>query len=177
MKLRNFTKTGLMILLCGLLAACQTSGLKPGSIQTNYAPSGWTKKTKNGVTGYICQPPVCKSDRAIGYGPIRVSGNFEKEIKENDISAELFNAVANVYNVAAKGKTRMSITRRVVTKTYAGFDFSGYIHDRKGRVWLKGRFVVQENRGSVIFSGARSRSVANTYFNRYIRNTTIRRLP
>lgn len=172
-----FLKAAAFAILCGLLAACQTSGLKPGSIQTNYAPSGWTKKSSNGFTGYVCEAPKCKSDRLIAHGPIKVTGDAERAIKEGVLSRELFNAVANVYNVAAKGQQKLTITRRVVKKDYAGFDFSGYFADRKGRVWMTGRFIIQNNRGSVLVSASRSRSVANTYFERYLNNTTIRRVP
>ena len=175
--IQSIIKAAAAILLCGILAACQTTGLKPGSIQTNYAPSGWTKKSSNGFTGYVCEVPKCKSDRLIAQGPLKVTGDAEQAIKDGVLSRELFNAVANVYNIAAKDQAKLNITRRVVKKNYAGFDFSGYLRDRKGRIWMTGRFIIQDNRGSVLVSAARSRSVANTYFKRYLNRTTIRRVP
>jgi hypothetical protein len=177
LKIQSTAKFTIFALLCGFLAACQTSGLKPGSIQSSYAPSGWTKKSSNGITGYVCAVPRCKSDRAIGYGPIRVSGNFEQGIKNGEASKELFNAVFNVYNVASKGQEKLTITRKVVNKNYAGFDFKGYFPTKRGRIWIKGRLIVQDNRGSVLFSMARSQGLANTYFRKYMGSTTIKRLP
>ncbi|ASP33422.1 hypothetical protein [Labrenzia sp. VG12] len=174
---KSILKTVAVTLLCGLLAACQTTGLKPGSIQTNYAPAGWTKKTSNGFTGYVCHAPRCKSDRLIAHGPVKVSGDMEKAIKDGVLSRELFNAIANVYNIASKDQEKITITRRVVKKDYAGFDFTAYFKDREGRIWMTGRFIIQDNRGSVLVAASRSRSVANTYFKRYLSNTTIKRLP
>ena len=176
-KLKSILKVVAVTLFCGLLAACQTTGLKPGSIQSNYAPSGWTKKSAHGITGYVCHAPRCKSDRAIGYGPIRVNSNFEEDIKNNEFSVKLFNAVSNVYTVASKGQEKLKMTRRVIRKDYAGLDFNGHFTGSQGRVYIKGRVIVQGDRASVLFAIARSQGLANTYFNRYMGATTIKRIP
>ncbi|MBN9671284.1 hypothetical protein [Roseibium aggregatum] len=173
----GFLKFLALLLVCGLLSACQTSGLKPGSIQTSYAPSGWTKRTANGITGYVCHVPRCKSDRAIGYGPIRIRGNFEEAIKSNEFSPELFNAISNVYTIASKGQWKLRATRRIVRKDYAGLDFAGYVPTRSGRVYAKGRLIVQNNRASALFALARSQGLANSYFSKYMGATSIKRIP
>ncbi|MHA7772016.1 hypothetical protein [Roseibium sp. M-1] len=176
-KFNSLFKSAAVALLCGFLAACQTTGLKPGSIHTSYAPSGWTKRTSHGITGYVCEAPRCKSDRAIGYGPIRVSGNLEEAIKNNVFSPELFNAIDNVYTIASKGREKLRITGKVVRKDYAGLDFNGYFPSDSGRVYITGRVVVQDSRASVLFAIARSQGVANSYFKQYMGATTIKRVP
>lgn len=166
------------ISLCVMLAACQTGGLKPGSIQTNYRPSGWTAKQANGITGYICKIPACKVNQAIGYGPVKVKGNVEKYVRSGHISKKLLNAIANVHNVAANGHEKLTVSKKVVTESYSGFDFGGYFKDQTGKKhWVKARAIFQDNRGSVIFSVSTSRNAANRNFSKYMGTTTIKRLP
>ncbi len=178
MKLRNFTKTGLMVLLCGLLAACQTSGLKPGSIDSSFAPSGWQSESRGGKTIYFCMPSVCGSPQGVVIGPMKVRGDAEAAIREDILSTELLKAMDKVVNIAAKGDFRMSTDRRIVKKNFSGFDMSARLKDRNGRnVYAAARLIIQNDRGSMVASFATSRARARSNLRRFLNQTTIRRLP
>jgi hypothetical protein len=170
-------KAASIVLLCGLLAACQTSGLKPGSISSSFAPKGWASKQSGNKTVYVCLPPKCKSPEVVVVGPIKVKGDVETAIRQNLLSAELMNAVGNIANVASKGEVRFKTKRRVVTKTYTGFDMTARYRTDKGNLYVSGRVIFQNDRGSAIASFAKSSSRANANLSRFLKQTTIRRVP
>jgi len=173
----GFLKFLALILLCGLLAACQTSGLKPGSIQTSFAPSGWAKKPDGNKTIYYCKPSVCKSLLGVVVGPVRIRGDVETAIRENIISTELLRALDNVVNIASKGSARLTTERRVIKKTYSGFDLSARFKTSRGYYYAAARVFVQSNRGSMVASFAKSRGTAKANLRRYLSQTKIRRVP
>lgn len=176
-QLKPIFRAAAVILFCGLLAACQTSGLKPGSLDTSFAPKGWVSKKSGNKAVYVCQPSVCKSPQIVVVGPAKVRGDVETAIREDILSAELMNAVGNLINVAAKGQVRFKTDRRVVTKTYSGFDLSARYKTSKGNVYAAARVIVQDNRGSVVASFAKSSSTARANLRRFLKQTTVRRLP
>jgi hypothetical protein len=173
----TFSKTLAIAAVCGLLAACQTSGLKPGSLTTDFAPKGWLSETRGNKSVYVCPPSICKSPQVVVVGPVKVRGNVEQAIREDIISRELMNAIDNLVNVASKGQARFSTDRRVVTKTYTGFDMSAFWRSRDGNIYGNARVIVQNDRGSIVASFAKSRSAARANLQRFLRRTTIRRVP
>ncbi|MBO9459406.1 hypothetical protein [Labrenzia sp. R5_0] len=164
-------------LLCGFLAACQTTGLKPGSISSSFAPKGWASKQNGNKAVYVCLPSTCKSPEVVVVGPIEVKGDTESAIRQNLISAELMNAVGNIANVASKGQVRLKTNRRVVTKSYSGFDMTARYRTDKGNVYVAARIIIQNDRGSTVASFATSSSRAKTNLDRFLKQTTIKRLP
>ncbi|MEE4011628.1 hypothetical protein V1T76_06195 [Roseibium sp. FZY0029] len=110
-------------------------------------------------------------------GPIKVEGDVETAIRQNLLSAELMNAVGNIANVASKGQVRFKTNRRVVTKTYSGFDMTARYRTDKGNVYVSARIIVQNDRGSAVASFATSSSRANANLSRFLKQTTIRRVP
>jgi len=176
-KLNSVFKAAAIVIVCGLLAACQTSGLKPGSLTTDFSPKGWVSKKSGNKTVYVCLPSVCKTPQVVVVGPVKVRGDVETAIREDIFSAELMNAVNNVINVAAKGSVRFRTDRRVVTKTYSGFDMSARFKSRSGHDHGAARIIIQNDRGSVVASFARSRSRAKANLRRFLNQTTVRRVP
>jgi len=170
-------KIAAITLLCGLLAACQTTGLKPGSLTTNFAPKGWVSKKSGNKDVYICLPSVCKTPQVVVVGPAKVRGDVEAAVREDILSADLMNAVGNVINVAAKGSVRFKTDRRVVTKTYTGFDMSARFRSATGYDYAAARVIFQNNRGSVVASFAKSRGTAKVNLRRFLQQTTVRRIP
>ncbi|MCK7615675.1 hypothetical protein [Roseibium sediminicola] len=166
-----------LVIFCGLLAACQTSGLKPGSLNTSFAPKGWVSQKSGNKAVYVCLPSVCKTPQIVVVGPAKVRGDVEAAIREDILSAELMNAVDNLVNVAAKGQVRFKTDRRVVTKTYTGFDLSARFKTKSGYDYGAARLIFQDNRGSVVASFAKSRSTAKTNLRRFFQQTTVRRVP
>lgn len=178
MKTRNFIRAAVAVLICGFLAACQTTGLKPGSIESNFAPRGWQSESRGGKTIYYCMPSVCGSPQGLVVGPMKVSGDVEAAIREDILSTELLNAMDKVVNIAAKGDFRVSTDRRIVRKNFSGFDMSARMKDRNGRyVYAAARLIIQNDRGSMIASFATSRARARSNLHRFLNQTTIRRLP
>lgn len=162
--------------ICGFLAACQTSGLKHGAIQSSFAPQGWTKTHERGFTFYQCARNVCGSKQAVAVGPVRVTGNIEEAIRSGELDAKLMNAIANVYNVASDGREKYKITRRIVKKDYSGFDVSARFRTSKGTVYAYARAFTQANRGSMVASFAYSSGKARSNFNAYLARTKVRRV-
>lgn len=173
----GFLKFLALLLVCGLLSACQTSGLKPGSIQSSYTPNGWAKTSQGGKTIYYCKPTVCKTPQGVVVGPVKVRGDVETAIRENIISTELLRALDNVVNVATKGSMRFNTERKIVTKSYSGFDMSARFKTRYGTYYGAARVFVQNNRGSMAASFAKSRSAAKANLRRYLSQTRIQRIP
>lgn len=177
LSINSLAKIASITFLCLTLAACQSTGLKPGSIATSFAPAGWASQTKGNTTVYVCLPSTCKQPEMVVIGPMKVSGNVEEAIRENVLSAELMNAIDNVVNVAAKGKIKFSTDRRIVTKTYSGFDLSSRIRTRDGYDYGAARVIIQNNRGTMVASFAKSQSRAKSNLKRFLQQTTIHRLP
>ncbi|WP_269581292.1 hypothetical protein [Roseibium sp. Sym1] len=174
---KSVFKAAAIVVVCGLLAACQTSGLKPGSISTGFSPKGWVSEKSGNKTIYVCLPSVCKSPQVVLVGPVKVRGDVETAIRDDVFSAELMNAVGNVINVAAKGQVRFKTERRVVTKTYSGFDMSARFKTRSGYDHAAARIIVQNNRGSAVASFAKNRATAKANLRRFLKQTTVRRVP
>jgi len=174
---KSIIRAAAIVLFCGLLAACQTNGLKPGSLDTNFAPKGWVSKKSGNKAVYVCLPSVCKTPQIVVVGPAKVRGDVEAAIREDVLSAELMNAVDNLINVAAKGQVRFNTDRRVVTKTYTGFDLSARFKTRNGYDYGAARLIFQDNRGSVVASFAKSRATARANLRRFLKQTTVRRVP
>ncbi len=175
-KLNSIVKATSLILICGLLAACQSTGLKPGSFSSSFAPRGWVSQQNGNKAIYYCPPSVCKSLEAVIIGPMKVTGDVETAIRQGVISKELMNALDNVINVASKGDVRFTTERRVVTKTYSGFDLSTRFKTDKGYVYGALRIIVQNNRGSAVASFALTRAKAKANLDRFLKQTTVRRL-
>ena len=174
---KSVFKTLAAAFLCLALAACQTTGLKPGSLTTNYAPKGWVSKKSGNTTVYACHPSVCKSPQLLAVGPLKVRGDVETAIRSGLLSKELMNALDNVVNVASRGSVKLKTDRKIVTKTYSGFDVSARFKTASGTLYLAGRIIVQHDRGSMIVSFAKSRATAKSNLNRFLKRTTIRRQP
>lgn len=176
LNIHSIAKSVSIALICGLLTACQTSGLKPGSLTTSFAPKGWTVTQDGAHTVYVCQPSVCKSPEVVIVGPAKVRGDVETAVRDDHISAELMNALDNVINVASKGKVHLSTDRRIVTKTYSGFDMSARFKAKDGYVYGALRIFFQNDRGSAVASFATSRSRAKANLSRFLKQTTISRV-
>lgn len=176
MKIQLITKTVAAILLCGILAACQTTGLKPGSIDTRFPIAGWAKAQKGGTTVYVCT--VCSSPQLIATSPAKVSGNVETAIREGILTTGLLREVDKSVSKLSKGAIQSKSRRKITSKTYSGFEFV-YRFKEPGKkpIYMAGRSIVQNDRGMQISSYATSASIAKQNLRRYLANTTIRRVP
>ncbi|WP_428650196.1 hypothetical protein [Roseibium sp.] len=175
-KLNSIAKAASVILICGLLAACQSTGLKPGSLTSSFAPKGWVARQNGTKAIYFCSPSVCKSPEAVIVGPMKINGDVETAIRQGLLSKELMNALENVINVASKGEVRFTTERRIVTKTYSGFDLATRFKTDKGYVYGSMRLLIQNDRGSMVASFAKSRAKAKANLKRFLNRTTVRRL-
>ncbi|WP_417671737.1 hypothetical protein [Roseibium sp.] len=175
--LNQFIKLAAIAGACLLLAACQTAGLKPGSIQSTYAPTGWERVNSGRYSGYACKRPTCKSDQAVVTIALGGEANLEAAIKSGELSKELANAIFNVDGVASKGTRHLKFTRKIITKDYSGFDVSGYLKTPKGKLSIEGRVFVQKNRSTGVASYAFSRKLARSNLRQYLARTSVRRLP
>ncbi|MTH95742.1 hypothetical protein [Roseibium sp. RKSG952] len=164
--------------LCLFLAACQTTGLKPGSIETAFAPKGWISTQKGSDTIYTCLPNTCKSRQLIVVSPLKVKGSAEQAIRENILSAGLMSEVGKSVARATDGGVKTLSTKRITNDTYSGFEML-FQFSAPGRkpVYAAARFIVQNDRGTGVASIGPSAKVAKANLRRYLASTTIRRLP
>ncbi|MES0810824.1 hypothetical protein ABLO27_15175 [Roseibium sp. SCPC15] len=173
---RSFAKTVLLVLICGLLAACQTTGLKPGSVETRFPVDGWIKAQKGNSTIYACVK--CKTPQIILTGPSKVTGDVESAIRADVLSTGLLSEIDKTVTKLSSGAIRSLSRRKITTKNYSGFEFVYRIQEPgKKPIYLAGRSIVQNDKGMQISSYAASANVAKANLRKYLANTTIRRLP
>ncbi|WP_040617109.1 hypothetical protein [Roseibium sp. TrichSKD4] len=174
--LNSFTKFLILTSLCLFLAACQTTGLKPGSIQTNFPPQGWQTVTKGSDTLYLCR--TCKTKQAVVITPAEVSGNVEGAIRANIISAGLISEIGKSASRASGGALKQISSRRITNANYSGIEWVFRVQARGEKpLYVAARAIVQNDRGITVASFAYSSSIAKSNLRRYLANTTIRRLP
>jgi hypothetical protein len=159
------------------LAACQTTGLKPGAIETSFPPSGWVTERKGNKTFYLCPKTKCKSPQGVAVVPIKVRGDVESAIRRDALSAELVDSFYNVLEVASKRAISSSPHRKIKTRTYTGFEHTMTFKDRRGRrVYLAIRDIIQKDRGVFVAGFSRNKGVAQRNLRRYLAQTNIRRV-
>lgn len=172
---RRLSKLSLFFALLLTLAACQTTGLEKGNLQTNFAPNGWLVGKKGSMITYLCHPSKCKSPQAVIVRPIKVRGDVEKAIRTGHLRKELVDAALNVIKVATYGSYKPSKVRKITTATYSGFELVERIKGKKGFVYVATRSIIQKNRGSVVASIAYSRKAAVNNLRRFFAKSHIRR--
>ncbi|MCA1299985.1 hypothetical protein [Stappia indica] len=167
-----------LIILAGLsLAACQTTGLKPGAITSSFAQPGWIATKIDGKTTYVCSPSRCRSPQVIVLVNKRFRGDLETAIRRDFVSAELFRAMSGVISVASKKAINITSIRKVGTRDYVGFDYLVTLRNRRGeRLYLAAREIVQQDRGVMIISMATSSKLARANLRSYLAQTRIRRV-
>ncbi|MEJ8475480.1 hypothetical protein [Roseibium algae] len=176
--LYQFVKFVAVAVACLFVAACQTSGLKPGSLETSYAPAGWVQKDKGKKSYYVCPPNQCKSLQLIAVEPSDVKGNAEQAIRANILSSGLLKEIGNSVNRASQGKLKLLSQKRIVKKNYSGFEVNFVIKGRNGKtLFFASRLIVQGDRGSEVISVATSQRTAQANLNNFMRKTSIQRLP
>jgi hypothetical protein len=158
-----------------VLAACQTTGLKPGNLQSGFSPAGWETLKKGQETYYFCLPANCRTLQIVEVGPIKVKGNMESAIRQNILSKQIVDSVLGVVKATSRGKIQPYPVRKISTPTYSGFEFGGKIQSQKRSLYLVGRWIIQENRGIAVTSVSTSRKVAAQNLRRYISQTRISR--
>lgn len=171
--LRSVAKALAALSLLLVLAACQTTGLKPGNVQSGYAPAGWKVQSKGAKTFYLCPRTLCKKPQLVVTGPLKVRGNAETAIRQNVLSKDIVDAVYNVLNVASKGKVVVSPVRRIVTPTYSGFESHIRLKTKVGTIHIASRDILQKDRGMTVVSAATSKSIASRNLRRYLQKTKI----
>ncbi|MTI45171.1 hypothetical protein JM93_01450 [Roseibium hamelinense] len=160
------------------LAACQTAGLKPGSIQTSFPPAGWNTERKGNEIAYVCSPNTCRTKQAVFVSPIKVKGDAEAAVRSDIFSAGLMRELGKSLNRASKGGIQTLSTQKVTTSAYSGFDFVYRITPNFGEPqYLAARFIIQADRGVAIGSISPSRQTAQANLRKYLASTTVRRLP
>ncbi|SDU23017.1 hypothetical protein [Stappia sp. ES.058] len=159
------------------LAACQTTGLKPGAIETGFPPSDWVTERKGNKIFYLCPKTKCKSPQGVAAVPLKIRGDAEAAIRQNVLSAELFDAAFNFLEVASKRAVSSSPHRKIETRTYTGFEHMMTFKDRRGRrIYVAIRDIIQKDRGVFIAGFSRNKGVARRNLRRYLTQTTIRRV-
>ena len=159
------------------LAACQTTGLKPGAIDTSFPPSGWVTERKGNKTFYLCPKTKCKTRQGVAIVPLKIRGDAETAIRRNVLTAELFDAAYNFLEVASKRAVSSSPHRKIQTRTYTGFEHVMTFKDRNGRrLYVAIRDIVQKDRGVFVASFSFNRGVAQRNLRRYLAQTTVRRV-
>lgn len=157
------------------LAACQTTGLKPGNLQSNFAPAGWVSKKSGKTITYLCLPYVCKTYQAVSVQPMKVKGNAEEAIRNDVLSKELVDSLLRTLKIASKGKISASPVRKISTKAYSGFEAVAKVKTASGYIYFAERQIIQGNRGTKVISVSHNRSTALRNLRRYMARTKISR--
>lgn len=166
-----------VVLAGALLTACQTGGLKPGSVKSNYSPAGWVEISRGGNTLHACPIEKCKTPQAVLVGPIDIGGDVETAIRKDILSAGLLKEVDRSISRATDGQLVVTSRRKVVTKTYSGFEATIKITADNGKaVYVATRSIVQNDRGMQISSISTSEATARANLNSYLARTTIKRV-
>lgn len=158
-----------------VLAACQTTGLKPGNLKSSFAPAGWEMVKRGQQTIYACPPTQCKRLQAVQVEPLKIRGDAEEAVRRNILSKQLMNSLLNVLKVESKGIVHPYPVRKITTRAYSGFEYSAKIKTQLGDVYFVGRWIFQGNRGVGVTSAATSRKVATRNLRRYLSKTRISR--
>lgn len=165
------------LLIVGLsLAACQTTGLKPGSLTSTFNPDGWHTKHKGNATYYFCPRTKCSKPQSIIVAPAKIKGQFEAAIKNDIISKDLVEAIGKSISIASKGRIKSSKLRKIVNKNYSGFEQLETVTIGTKKLYFQSRSIVQNNRGTIIISVATSPATAQRNLNRFMASTQIKRL-
>lgn len=174
---RSWQKIALVLFAGLMLAACQTTGLKPGALNTDFPPAGWMTKRNGNATAYFCRRPACREPQIVVISPTRQRGNVEEAIRRNVINSALVDSLFNVVKVASRKQITASSARKIITPTYSGFEYLVTVSNRKGeKIHLASRDVIQQDRGVTVVSAARSPGIAKRNLARFFARTTIQRV-
>jgi len=174
---RQARRVFLVLAFATTLAACQTTGLKPGALDTDFPPAGWITRTSGGTTAYLCPRERCKTPQLVSVSPMKIRGNVEDAIRNNVFNAQLMAAFDNLVEVASKRAVTFGKRRRISTRTYSGFETMMTVRNDKGKkLYIAIRHIIQKDRGVTVGSASFSRSLARRNLRRYLAQTTIRRV-
>lgn len=174
---RSWRKIALALFAGLVLAACQTTGLKPGALKTGFPPDGWATAYDGNKTIYYCARPACREPQLVGLVPRRQKGDVEEAIRRNVLSSAVVDSLFNVLKVASRERITASKSRRITTPTYSGFELMLTVTDRKGEtVHVAIRDIIQRNRGVAVMSMAKSSGLARRNLALFLAQTTIQRV-
>ncbi len=111
-------------------------------------------------------------------GPIDIGGDVETAIRKDILSAGLLKEVDRSISRATDGQLVVTSRRKVVTKTYSGFEATIKITADNGKAVyvVATRSIVQNDRGMQISSISTSEATARANLNSYLARTTITRV-
>lgn len=172
---RKISRFSVVVLALLALAACQTTGLEKGKLQTSFASNGWIVKKERAATAYICHPSKCKSPQVVVVKPLKVRGDVESAIRSGLLRKELVDAALNFVKVATHGSYRPSKVKRITTASYSGFEVVERLQGPKGTIYVATRSIIQKSRGSAVVSIAYSRKAAVRNLRRFFAKSQISR--
>lgn len=174
-----FARKAIPLAFAGLLlAACQSSGLKPGAMTTvGFPPAGWeTVHASSNETLYICRT-ACKKEQLVLVGPLRDLPGAESDLRQPAFRTTLLDAYLNVIEEEEYGDVQFDPSRKSFTNNFANLELSGNYTTKKGRAYFSLFVLTQGDRRTGVLSLARDKATAARNIKLFGQNTRVVRIP
>lgn len=173
-----FARKAIPLAFAGLLlAACQSSGLKPGAMTTvGFPPAGWETEVSGSEIMYFCDR-ACKRPQGIIVSPVDAPSLTEAALRDPEFRTKVLDAYMNAISIEHYEAVVFGSSKKTVSKNFANLEMNGYFKTNIGLVYFNAYYLVQGERKTGVFSFAFDKATAARNIKLFGQNTRVVRIP